>query len=609
MAIGMKVGFSSISILAAWFSFQAGAATLNWDMESLWGISEAGFDSAITAAHNHFLGNPNDTIIVHISAGTHDISGADGKSINLRSGYLLDPSDKGRLVFQGAGIEQTTLVFVDTNEVQIDGRNVAHVTFRDMHFTRAQYTVSQGTVVAKTSNYVDLEIHEGFPMPNEIVRWSSPQGLYLRRYTPSKTDPLIITDGNNQQVRWSEIDSHALSTNGQGIVTWRMIRQGGGSLSPYQIGEYVGIKSKHTGNNWFFTGSNDIVFENTRYTHDTRGVFRGGTSNVRFSGCRFERAPPINGQTPCLTAPGGGPQFGQPLPDAVSTNMVIESCYIEATGDDCTAFFHVNGGMVSNCVFRDSFARGILLQEDSSNILFKDTLVTRGPIQQDSPSTETNAPARPTGLSIVDGSDHCMLSWDANTEPDLHYYQIYRLLDGVWWEYAITTDTFYDDLWAYNGTIHQYYIEAVDVSGNHSIASDIVAEPPDYTIWIVDYALGGSNALEIADVEPDGMQNYIEYALGGNPTNADSLAILPKIFITSEAGTDWMEYVYRRRNDYIARGIGYVVETATDLPSNDWTTNGVMESGSGMIDGAFDTVTNRVSMEGALQQYMRLRVE
>ncbi len=597
---------------AATLEITVTAPVVNWDMESLWGISESGFDSAITAAHDHFDSRPNDTIIIHIAAGTHEITGADGESIDLRNGYLLDSEDQGRLIFQGAGMDETVLVFVDTNEIQIDGNNVAHVTFRDMHCTRAQYTVSQGTVVEVGDKYVDLDIHDGFPMPNEIVRWADPQGLYMRRYTASKTDPLIITDGNNDQVSW-ETNSYALATNDQGIVTWRMFVSSAheGRLAGYQLGEYVGIKSKHTGNNWFFTYSDDLVFENIKYTHDSRGVFRQGTSNVRFSGCRFERAPPINGQTPCLLAPGGGPQFGQPSPDPVSRNMVIENCYIEATGDDCTAFFNVNGGVVRNCVFRDSFARGILMTSEAVNIRFEgSTLVSRGPILgAGDAAADALPPIQPTGLSVVDGSGHCRLSWNANTEEDFHYYQIYRKLDGVWWEYAITTDAFYDDLWALNGIIHEYYMEAVDFSGNHSPASETVAEPSDYTLWIADYLLSDSNALETADLEPDGINNYLEYALGGNPTQSDSSVIMPTFAITSEVGADWMEYVYRRRNDYTARGISYMVETSTNLLANAWSTDGVVESGSEAFDDSFDLVTNRVPMVGVPQQYMRLRVE
>ena len=580
------------------------AATQNWDMAALWGISEAGFDSAITAARNHFLSKPNDTIIVNIAAGTHDITGADGISIDLGNDYLKNGD--GRLIFQGAGMDETVLVFSDTDETQIDGNNVAHVTFRDMHMTRAQYTVSQGTVVAVGSNYVDLDIHNGFPMPDEIIRWSTaPKGMYLRRYTASLTDPLIITDGDNLQVQWLET-SYQIS--GQ---RWHMIATDAhkGRLASYQVGEYVGIKSKHTGNTWYITNSDDIVFENVKWTHSTRGKFRNGTSNVRFSDCEFVRSPPINGQTPCLSSPAGGPQMGHEG-DPRGSNFVVERCYIEGTGDDCVGIFDMDHVRIEDCVFSDGFARGILLVNCTDVILTGSTIVSRGPIQIDGgPVEDTVAPAKPTGLSLVDGSGHCQLSWNPNTESDLYYYQIYRQLNGVWWEYAITTDTFYDDLWALNGTAHNYYIQAVDTSGNHSTASAIISEPPDYAMWVAGYGLTGSDALETADPEPDGFNNYMEYALEGNPTLSDASDIRPTVSFVSEAGTEWMEHAYRRRNDYVSRGLNYVVESSMDLLSNDWNTNSVIESGSEVFNDSLDIVTNRVSTEGASQQYMRLRVE
>ncbi|NDV61549.1 right-handed parallel beta-helix repeat-containing protein [Puniceicoccales bacterium CK1056] len=610
----MKASLNSLMVFTACLPFQATAATVNWDLAD-WGISESGFDSAITAAHDHFLTTPDDTIIIHIPAGTYDITGADGRSIDLRNGYLLGPADEGRLIFQGAGMEETVLVFSDTDTTQIYGRNLAHVTFRDMHMTRAQYTVSQGTVVAvnldANPDYIDLEIHDGFPMPDEIVRWSAPQGLYLRRYTASKTDPLVITDGKNEQVRWSETDSYALSTSPEGIVTWRMVRAFAGEFTNYEIGEYVAIKSKHTGNTFWFSDSDDIIFENMKWTHSTRGVFRQGTSNVRFTGCRFERSPPINGQTPCLSSPAGGPQMGQPSPDAVSTNMVVENCYIESTGDDCVAFFNVNGGVVRNCVFRDSFARGILMTEEASNIRFEgNVIVSRGPIEgAGDAGAEAIAPAQPIGLSLVDGSGTCRLSWDANTEPDLHFYQIYRQLNGVWWEYAITTDTVYNDLWALDGIIHSYYIESVDFSGNHSVASEIVSEPPDYAIWIKGHGVTSQDALETADLEPDGFSNFMEYALGGDPTIRDASVIQPAFKMTAESGSVYLEYVYRRRRDHVSRGINYRVEATEALLLEGWDTDRVKETGSETIgDGLFEKVTNRLSVGESSAQFMRLRI-
>ena len=580
----------------------AQAATHTWDIAARYGVTQAGIRSAIEDARDHFSAHPGDTVILHLPAGTYNIGGNGSHGINLSTG--MSPGPGGRLILEGEGMELTTLVFTDTEEAQIWGSNVNQMTFRDMHMTRAQYTVSQGTVVEVGANYVDLDIHEGFPMPDQIVRWAAPQGLYLRRYTPSTTDPLIITDGNNQQVRWST-SSYRIA--GQ---RWRMIREAAGEFTHYKLGEYVGIKSKHTGNTYFFVDSNDLVFERMKWTHSTRGVFRMGTSNVRFSDCRIERSPAINGQTPCLSSAAGGPQLGQDG-DPVSTNMVIERCYIESTGDDCVGIFHVNGGRVVDCVFRDSFARGILMTEMASNIRISgSTSVSRGPIEgAGDAGVDAIPPAQSTGLSLVDGSGRCRLSWEANEEADLHYYQIYRKLDGVWWEYASTTDTLYDDLWADNGTIHSYYIEAVDTSGNHSAPSPIASEPPDYAMWIAAYGVSGPDALESADPEPDGVVNYMEYALGGNPTLADSAAILPEFGFAAEAGSNWMEFVYRRRIDHVSRGISCLAESSAISPVAGWGTGDVVETGIKQVgDGLFETVTHRIPLEGVSRRFARLRI-
>jgi len=215
-----------------------------------------------------------------------------------------------------------------------------------------------------------------------------------------------------------------------------------------------------------------------KWTHSTRGKFRQGTSNVRFSDCRFERSPAINGQTPCMSGPGGGPQGGH-APDGLSTNFVVERCYIEATGDDCVGIFNMDNVRIEDCVFRDSFARGILWVDSTNVRITGNTFVSRGPIKiEGDPPADTIAPAVPTGLGASSVGDVTTLSWDANTEPDFHYYQIYRSLDGVWWEYAITTDTSYEDVWAYAGQDLSYYIQAVDFAGNHSEATAPTATVP-----------------------------------------------------------------------------------------------------------------------------------
>ena len=70
-----------------------------------------------------------------------------------------------------------------------------------------------------------------------------------------------------------------------------------------------------------------------------------------------------------------------------------------------------------------------------------------------------------------------------------------------------------------------------------------------------------------------------------------------------------MEYVYRRRSDYVVRGLSYTVEANTNLVAGSWSTNGVLDAGTGSIDTEMESVTNRVSTEEYPEQFIRLRVE
>lgn len=66
-------------------------------------------------------------------------------------------------------------------------------------------------------------------------------------------------------------------------------------------------------------------------------------------------------------------------PGTISTNMTLNNCFVDSTGDDCVAFFDVNGGMVTNSILRNSFARGIMITSDS-NICLRNTQVINSPI-------------------------------------------------------------------------------------------------------------------------------------------------------------------------------------------------------------------------------------
>lgn len=97
------------------------------------------------------------------------------------------------------------------------------------------------------------------------------------------------------------------------------------------------------------------------------------------------------------------------------------------------------------------------------------------------PSDDTTAPAAPTNLHVTGTTpDSISLAWDANTEPDLYGYEVYRrrlcgVPIGTWHAIAtVTTGTAYVDRDVSTGCNYEYYIVAVDMAYNRSTASNHV---------------------------------------------------------------------------------------------------------------------------------------
>lgn len=366
------------------------ANSVTWNLKSLYGITQTGFASIIKDAKNHFTYSPTDTITIRIDAGTYSIGGNGADGISLSS--IGSASTVGQLIFEGAGMDQTTLIFTDITQDMIHGSDVYGLEFRDMHMTRDRYTVTQGNVVSVVPGEIIIELHEGFPTPLELWQdWS--QGRFLRRYTTSTTDPEVIAV-DNDQVPYGWRSNAAKKPELVQGRQWRFyLNSTTLLLSNYHVGEYVGIKSKFEGQTYWFQRGSNLVFENIKWTHSSRGLVRGGLSNVLVKGCRIERGAPILGQTPCMSTPSGGPQMNQYVSsgDPLSTNMVLEDCFIESTGDDCVAFFNVDGGKVINSTLRNSFCRGILVSQEAYNICVIGTTIPNSKIElEDKPSVSPN---------------------------------------------------------------------------------------------------------------------------------------------------------------------------------------------------------------------------
>lgn len=380
-------------------SIKIEAVKVTWNLKTKYGITQTGFASIIAEAKTRLQSTPNDTIYVIIDQGKFNIGG------NASYGILIDNlgtiNSKGRLIFKGAGMDLTTLVFTDINQDIMHGSNVYGLQFKNMHMTRPNYTVTQGTVFAVSAGQIDLDIHKDFPTPLAIWDFWE-QGRYLRKYTSSKTDPQLI-QSDNEQVPWGYRSS---SYKQPEFISghWRIyLNNPTLVLSNYKVGDLVGVKSKHVGNTYWFSTGKDLLFENIKWTHSSRGLVRNGFSNVTLKGCRIERGPALNGQTPCLSTPSGGPQFNQysSSGDPVATGIKVENCFTESTGDDAVAFFNVDGATITNSTFRNAFGSGIMVSQEAFNICVTGTTIPNSVFELEDRAPNLRAPLTTSDLNLA----------------------------------------------------------------------------------------------------------------------------------------------------------------------------------------------------------------
>jgi hypothetical protein len=84
-------------------------------------------------------------------------------------------------------------------------------------------------------------------------------------------------------------------------------------------------------------------------------------------------------------------------------------------------------------------------------------------------------PAAPANLRATASANSVELSWDANTEPDLAGYRIYRALNGGAFEKIADVNEIpaYSDKPVEAGKTYRYVVTAVDKSGNESARSSV----------------------------------------------------------------------------------------------------------------------------------------
>ena len=123
---------------------------------------------------------------------------------------------------------------------------------------------------------------------------------------------------------------------------------------------------------------------------------------------------------------------------------------------------------------------------------------------------DTTAPAEPIGLSVdlVPTGNALNISWNANTEPDLTFYNIYRSMDAITYTKAtqIPAGTeYYVDPGLGNGLTYFYRISAEDYVPNESPWTPAVANAPDF-----DTDGDGIGDMNDFDDDDDGVPDIVD---------------------------------------------------------------------------------------------------
>jgi hypothetical protein len=129
-----------------------------------------------------------------------------------------------------------------------------------------------------------------------------------------------------------------------------------------------------------------------------------------------------------------------------------------------------------------------------------------------------------------------------------------------------------------------------------------------YESWASDQGLtSGVNAAYGDDPDADDMDNLLEYALGSDPMLQDATAFLPGYEVSADGSSNYLNYIYRRRIDYVDLGMTYEVGAGGNLVYEPLT-NATEYVDAGVIDADFESVTNRISTDVESAQFMQLKV-
>ena len=129
-----------------------------------------------------------------------------------------------------------------------------------------------------------------------------------------------------------------------------------------------------------------------------------------------------------------------------------------------------------------------------------------------------------------------------------------------------------------------------------------------YEAWIASFSVG-TETNQTDNPDGDSQNNLYEWGLGGNPTDPGDIGHVSTFGTLEDGGTNYLEYVYAMRANATDIGLAYYLETSTDLQFVAWTNDNYEVVDTGMLDGEFYSVTNRMPIDAEPKKFLRLTIE
>jgi parallel beta-helix repeat protein len=330
--------------------------------------------AAVIAAAKARLAGTQDTLILQFPAGTYNFN-------DDATGVYISAVTNGSLIVRGAGTNSTVLCFNAISRVGFWVNTSDRVTVENLHLTRPGYYASQFDVVSVDANGAYLQIHAGFPAPEELKyngEWNGQEVTLLPfRYVDGdpQQDPcdnktlLYQIDGDPSVFPFTDMG------NGLWYAKFKLI-----GLPGWGAGDMVALKMRTGQNTLRFADSDDCIARDLLITRSCGNPIRTFRETNRLLVERVHVARPIGGvggRTPFFAGSDGGIQLV-----SGPEGPTVRNCRVDSTADDAIAVFSNTTNLTKNVVLEgntiyDGQARGINICP-SRNVTIRSNTFYRG---------------------------------------------------------------------------------------------------------------------------------------------------------------------------------------------------------------------------------------